>query len=259
MRENTTWKTANEISARCCSMRRWWNELFRAGGWPWTGMEPDKEAGGGGSFEQMKENVSYGAGRKHHLFFFFFFNFFFNFFNFFFPSSLRSLLFHFFLLSSIHISSIFTYILTSHRIALSPQCCCLLEFFSLISAIRWCLSSSSLCVISFFFFFPLFSFLFFFFFLDHSILFLPSFISTFDFFSYQQAHTPSSIRVSPRFSLLILLYVSRLLNQDARSRCLHNNFPNKAEVVFGIWNGVLWYARGSRINCYGIYVILINV
>lgn len=106
-------------------------------------------------------------------------------------------------------------------------------------------------------FFPLFSFLFFFFFLDHSILFLPSFISTFDF-SYQQARTPS-IRASPRFSLLILLYVSRLLNQDARSRCLHNNFPNKAEVVFGIWNGVLWYARGSRINCYGIYVILINV
>lgn len=216
-------------------------------------MEPDKEAGGGGSFEQMKENVSYGAGRKHHLFFFF-------------SSissstsstssSLRFLLFHFFLLSSIHISSIFTYILTSHRIALSPQCCCLLEFFSLISAIRWCLSSSSLCVISFFFFFPLFSFLFFFF-LDHSILFLPSFISTFDF-SYQQARTPS-IRASPRFSLLILLYVSRLLNQDARSRCLHNNFPNKAEVVFGIWNGVLWYARGSRINCYGIYVILINV
>lgn len=107
-------------------------------------------------------------------------------------------------------------------------------------------------------FFPLFSFLFFFFFLDHSILFLPSFISTFDFFSYQQARIPS-IRASPRFSLLILLYVSRLLNQDARSRCLHNNFPNKAEVVFGIWNGVLWYARGSRINCYGIYVILINV
>lgn len=218
-------------------------------------MEPDKEAGGGGSFEQMKENVSYGAGRKHHLFFFF-------------SSissstsstssSLRFLLFHF-LLSSIHVSSIFSYILTSHRIALSPQCCCLLEFFSLISlsAIRWCLSSSSLCVISFFFFFPLFSFLFFFFFLDHSILFLPSFISTFDF-SYQQARTPS-IRASPRFSLLILLYVSRLLNQDARSRCLHNNFPNKAEVVFGIWNGVLWYARGSRINCYGIYVILINV
>ena len=137
-------------------MRRWWNELFR--GWSWTGMEPDKEAGGGGSFEQMKENVSYGAGRKHHLFFFFFFNFFFNFFNFFFPSSLRSLLFHFFLLSSIHISSIFTYILTSHRIALSPQCCCLLEFFSLISAIRWCLSSSSLCVISFFFFFLSFHF-----------------------------------------------------------------------------------------------------
>lgn len=155
MRENTTWKTANEISARCCSMRRWWNELFRAGGWPWTGMEPDKEAGGGGSFEQMKENVSYGAGRKHHLFFFF-------------SSissstsstssSLRFLLFHFFLLSSIHISSIFTYILTSHRIALSPQCCCLLEFFSLISAIRWCLSSSSLCVISFFFFFLSFHF-----------------------------------------------------------------------------------------------------
>lgn len=131
-----------------------------------------------------------------------------------------------------------------------------LEFFSLISlsAIRWCLSSSSLCVISFFFFFLSFHFFSFFF----LILFLPSFISTFDFFSYQQARIPS-IRASPRFSLLILLYVSRLLNQDARSRCLHNNFPNKAEVVFGIWNGVLWYARGSRINCYGIYVILINV
>lgn len=220
-------------------------------------MEPDKEAGGGGSFEQMKENVSYGAGRKHHLFFFFFFNFFFNFFNFFFPSSLRSLLFHFFLLSSIHISSIFTYILTSHRIALSPHCCCLLEFFSLISAIRWCLSSSSLCVISFFFFFLSFHFFSSFFFLIiRSFFFRLSFpLLT----SYQQTRTPSSIRASPRFSLLILLYVSRLLNQDARSRCLHNNFPNKAEVVFGIWNGVLWYARGLRINCYGIYVILINV
>lgn len=216
-------------------------------------MEPDKEAGGGGSFEQMKENVSYGAGRKHHLFFFF-------------SSissstsstsSLRFLLFHFFLLSSIHISSIFTYILTSHRIALSPQCCCLLEFFSLISAIRWCLSSSSLCVISFFFFFLSFHFFSSFFFLIiRSFFFRLSFpLLT----SYQQTRTPSSIRASPRFSLLILLYVSRLLNQDARSRCLHNNFPNKAEVVFGIWNGVLWYARGSRINCYGIYVILINV
>lgn len=41
-------------------------------------------------------------------------------------------------------------------------------------------------------------------------------------------------------SLLILVYVSRLLNLDARSRCLHNNFPNKTELVFGIWNGVLW-------------------
>lgn len=154
---------------------------------------------------------------------------------------------------------VYSYFLHFHlHLDLPPHCSfstMLLEFFSLISAIRWCLSSSSLCVISFFFFFLSFHFFSFFF----LILFLPSFISTFDFFSYQQARTPSSIRVSPRFSLLILLYVSRLLNQDARSRCLHNNFPNKAEVVFGIWNGVLWYARGSRINCYGIYVILINV
>lgn len=32
----------------------------------------NKEACGGGSFEQMKENVSYDAGHKHHLYFFFF-------------------------------------------------------------------------------------------------------------------------------------------------------------------------------------------
>lgn len=251
MRENTTWKTANEISARCCSMRRWWNELFRAGGWPWTGMEPDKEAGGGGSFEQMKENVSYGAGRKHHLFFFF----------------LQ------FLLQLLQLLLLFVSFFST------SSYCCLFIFppFSptswpptallfLNNAVRVFLPYFCYSLVSFIFFsvryfillfFPLFSFLFFFFFLDHSILFLPSFISTFDF-SYQQARTPS-IRASPRFSLFILLYVSRLLNQDARSRCLHNNFPNKAEVVFGIWNGVLWYARGSRINCYGIYVILINV
>lgn len=214
-------------------------------------MEPDKEAGGGGSFEQMKENVSYGAGRKHHLFFFFLQ---------FLLQLLQLLLPEFSSFPSFPLLLIvvYSYFLHFHlHLDLPPHCSfstMLLEFFSLISAILWCLSSSSLCVISFFFFFLSFHFFSFFF----LILFLPSFISTFDFFSYQQARIPS-IRASPRFSLLILLYVSRLLNQDARSRCLHNNFPNKAEVVFGIWNGVLWYARGSRINCYGIYVILINV
>lgn len=158
---------------------------------------------------------------------------------------------------------VYSYFLHFHlHLDLPPHC----SFSTMLLPVRVFLPYFCYSLVSFIFFsvryfillfFPLFSFLFFFFFLDHSILFLPSFISTFDF-SYQQARTPS-IRASPRFSLLILLYVSRLLNQDARSRCLHNNFPNKAEVVFGIWNGVLWYARGSRINCYGIYVILINV
>lgn len=184
---------------------------------------------------------------------FFFFNFFFNFFNFFFPSP-------FFSTSSYCRLFIFP--------PFSPTSWPPTALLFLHNAVRVFLPYFSFCysLVSFIFFsvryfillfFPLFSFLFFFF-LDHSILFLPSFISTFDFFSYQQARIPS-IRASSRFSLFILLYVSRLLNQDARSRCLHNNFPNKAEVVFGIWNGVLWYARGSRINCYGIYVILINV
>lgn len=186
---------------------------------------------------------------------FFFFNFFFNFFNFFFSS------FPSFPLLIVVYSCFLHFLL---HLDLPPHC----SFSTMLLPVRVFLPYFSFCysLVSFIFFsvryfillfFPLFSFLFFFFFLDHSILFLPSFISTFDF-SYQQARTPS-IRASPRFSLLILLYVSRLLNQDARSRCLHNNFPNKAEVVFGIWNGVLWYARGSRINCYGIYVILINV
>lgn len=155
MRENTTWKTANEISAWCCSMRRWWNELFRAGGWPWTGMEPDKEAGGGGSFEQMKENVSYGAGRKHHLFFFFLQ---------FLLQLLQLLLPEFSSFPSFPLLLIvvYSYFLHFHlHLDLPPHCSfstMLLEFFSLISAIRWCLSSSSLCVISFFFFFLSFHF-----------------------------------------------------------------------------------------------------
>lgn len=219
-------------------------------------MEPDKEAGGGGSFEQMKENVSYGAGRKHHLFFFFLQ---------FLLQLLQLLLPEFSSFPSFPLLLIvvYSYFLHFHlHLDLPPHC----SFSTMLLPVRVFLPYFCYSLVSFIFFsvryfillfFPLFSFLFFFFFLDHSILFLPSFISTFDF-SYQQARTPS-IRASPRFSLLILLYVSRLLNQDARSRCLHNNFPNKAEVVFGIWNGVLWYARGSRINCYGIYVILINV
>lgn len=219
-------------------------------------MEPDKEAGGGGSFEQMKENVSYGAGRKHHLFFFFLQ---------FLLQLLQLLLPEFSSFPSFPLLLIvvYSYFLHFHlHLDLPPHC----SFSTMLLPVRVFLPYFCYSLVSFIFFsvryfillfFPLFSFLFFFFFLDHSILFLPSFISTFDF-SYQQARTPS-IRASPRFSLFILLYVSRLLNQDARSRCLHNNFPNKAEVVFGIWNGVLWYARGSRINCYGIYVILINV
>lgn len=184
---------------------------------------------------------------------FFFFNFFFNFFNFFFSS---------FPSFPLLLIVVYSYFLHFHlHLDLPPHC----SFSTMLLPVRVFLPYFCYSLVSFIFFsvryFILLFFLSFhffsFFFLDHSILFLPSFISTFDF-SYQQARTPS-IRASPRFSLLILLYVSRLLNQDARSRCLHNNFPNKAEVVFGIWNGVLWYARGSRINCYGIYVILINV
>lgn len=157
---------------------------------------------------------------------------------------------------------VYSYFLHFHlHLDLPPHC----SFSTMLLPVRVFLPYFCYSLVSFIFFsvryfillfFPLFSFLFFFFFLIiRSFFFRLSFpLLT----SYQQARTPS-IRASPRFSLLILLYVSRLLNQDARSRCLHNNFPNKAEVVFGIWNGVLWYARGSRINCYGIYVILINV
>lgn len=210
-------------------------------------MEPDKEAGGGGSFEQMKENVSYDAAHKHHLFFFFFFfsNFFFNFFNFF--SS--------FLSFPLLLIVVYSYFLYFHlHLDLPPHCssqCRLLEPIVFLPYFSFYYS------LVFFFFMHYFALLFFlsffsfFFFLHHSILFLPSFI--FIFFLSTSTYS-SSIRASLRFSLLIL--VSRLLNLD--DRCLHNNFPNKVEIVFGIWNGILWYARGSRINCYGIYVILIN-
>lgn len=229
-------------------MRRWWNELFRAGGWPWTGMEPDKEAGGGGSFEQMKENVSYDAAHKHHLFFFFFF--FFQFFlqllqlllfvPFFSTSSYcRLFIFPLFSPTSWPPSALLLTMPPVRAHSFSPLFLFLLFAGVLFLYALFCSS-----------FFPLFLFIFFFF-LDHSILFLPSFI--FIFFLSTSTYS-SSIRASLRFSLLIL--VSRLLNLD--DRCLHNNFPNKVEIVFGIWNGILWYARGSRINCYGIYVILIN-
>lgn len=122
------------------------------------------------------------------------------------------------------------------------------QSFSPLFLFRWCSSSFSLRVISFFFFS-----LSFFSFLD----FIRSFFFRLSFFFWLLLL--STFFDSRFISLLILVYVSRLLNLDARSRCLHNNFPNKTELVFGIWNGVLWYARGSRINCYGIYVILINV
>lgn len=179
-------------------------------------------------------------------FFFFFFNFFFNFFL---PSSLRSLLFvHFFLLSSIRI---FTHILTSHRIAPSSQCWSpllehrvFLPYFSFADVLHL-----FLCVLFHSSSFPSLSF--------HFLISFDPFSSVFHFHFWLLL---LSIFFDSRFiSLLILVYVSRLLNLDARSRCLHNNFPNKTELLFGIWNGVLWYARGSRINCYGIYVILINV
>lgn len=127
-------------------------------------MEPDKEAGGGGSFEQMKENVSYGAGRKHHLFFFFLQ---------FLLQLLQLLLPEFSSFPSFPLLLIvvYSYFLHFHlHLDLPPHCSfstMLLEFFSLISlsAIRWCLSSSSLCVISFFFFFLSFHFFSSFFFL----------------------------------------------------------------------------------------------
>lgn len=145
----------------------------------------NKEACGGGSFEQMKENVSYDAGHKHHLYFFFFSI----------SSSTSSstssspflvpyLLFHFLLLS-IHISSIFAYILTSILIA-PHNCARLSEFFSFLislSAIRCCPSSFFVRFISS-------SLLLF---LHHSI----PFSSAFHFFSYYQARSkPSSIRAS---------------------------------------------------------------
>lgn len=181
-------------------------------------------------------------------FFFFFFNFFFNFFNFFLPSSLRSLLFHFFLLSSIRI---FTHILTSHRIAPSSQCWSpllehrvFLPYFSFADVLHL-----FLCVLFHSSSFPSLSF--------HFLISFDPFSSVFHFHFWLLLL--STFFDSRFISLLILVYVSRLLNLDARSRCLHNNFPNKTELVFGIWNGVLWYARGSRINCYGIYIILINV
>lgn len=64
---------------------------------------------------------------------------------------------------------VYSYFLHFHlHLDLPPHCSfstMLLEFFSLISAIRWCLSSSSLCVISFFFFFLSFHFFSSFFFL----------------------------------------------------------------------------------------------
>lgn len=120
-------------------------------------MEPDKEAGGGGSFEQMKENVSYGAGRKHHLFFFFLQ---------FLLQLLQLLLPEFSSFPSFPLLLIvvYSYFLHFHlHLDLPPHCSfstMLLEFLSLISlsVIRWCLSSSSLCVISFFFFFLSFHF-----------------------------------------------------------------------------------------------------
>lgn len=195
-----TWKTANEISARCCSMRRWWNELFRAGGWPWTGMEPDKEAGGGGSFEQMKENVSYGAGRKHHLFFFFLQ---------FLLQLLQLLLPEFSSFPSFPLLLIvvYSYFLHFHlHLDLPPHCSfstMLLEFFSLISlsAIRWCLSSSSLCVISFFFFFLSFHFFFSFF----SWSFDP-FSSVFHFHFWLLLLSTSTYTFDSRFTSLLLAH-----------------------------------------------------
>ena len=125
-------------------------------------MEPDKEAGGGGSFEQMKENVSYGAGRKHHLFFFFFFNFFFNFFNFFFSS---------FPSFPLLLIVVYSYFLHFHlHLDLPPHC----SFSTMLLPVRVFLPYFCYSLVSFIFFsvryfillfFPLFSFLFFFFFL----------------------------------------------------------------------------------------------
>lgn len=185
---------------------------------------------------------------------FFFFNFFFNFFNFFFSS---------FPSFPLLLIVVYSYFLHFHlHLDLPPHC----SFSTLLLPVRVFLPYFCYSLVSFIFFsvryFILLFFLSFHFFSSFFFLIIRSFFFRLSFpllTSYQQTRTPSSIRASPRFSLLILLYVSRLLNQDARSRCLHNNFPNKAEVVFGIWNGVLWYARGLRINCYGIYVILINV
>lgn len=195
----------------------------------------NKEACGGGSFEQMKENVSYDAGHKHHLFFFFFFQFLLQLLLQLLLPPFSYLLFHFLLLS-IHISPIFTYILTSIRVA-PHNCARLSEFFSFLislSAIRCCSSS------------------FFVRFISSSLLFLlfVSFSSSFDPFSsaFRFTSSPTTKHVVNllRFALLLgfsllltLVYVSRLLNLDARSRCLHNNFPNKAEIVFGIWNGFM--------------------
>lgn len=120
-----TRKTANEIFARCCSMRRWWNELFRAGGWPWTGMEPEQRSLRGRKLwaDERKRQLRRWPQAPLILLFFSI------------SSSTSSspflvpyLLFHFLLLS-IHISSIFAYILTSIRIA-PHNCARLSEFFS---------------------------------------------------------------------------------------------------------------------------------
>lgn len=180
-----TRKTANEIFARCCSMRRWWNELFRAGGWPWTGMEPEQRSLRGRKLwaDERKRQLRRWPQAPLILLFFSI------------SSSTSSstssspflvpyLLFHFLLLS-IHISSIFAYILTSIRIA-PHNCARLSEFFSFLislSAIRCCPSSFFVRFISS-------SLLLF---LHHSI----PFSSAFHFFSYYQARSkPSSIRAS---------------------------------------------------------------
>lgn len=125
-------------------------------------MEPDKEAGGGGSFEQMKENVSYGAGRKHHLFFFFLQ---------FLLQLLQLLLPEFSSFPSFPLLLIvvYSYFLHFHlHLDLPPHC----SFSTMLLPVRVFLPYFCYSLVSFIFFsvryfillfFPLFSFLFFFF------------------------------------------------------------------------------------------------
>lgn len=157
----------------------------------------NKEACGGGSFEQMKENVSYDAGHKHHLYFFFFF--------FSISSSTSSSTSSSpFLVPSLPLPLIvYSYFPHFHlHLDLHPRCSSQLRppvRVFLFSYFSFCYSLLFFIFFrAFYFFFAAFPSFRFFFFIIRSFLFRLSF----HFFSYYQARSkPSSIRASPRLLL----------------------------------------------------------